>query len=457
MHPHADDGLAWREFFTRAPSGFGGRRREQTTPPHLFHYFPKGHYSLLSRALSIVFIGNLRRRPAKSPGDLLNGRFWLLNCHCAPRGRLARGGPFCKNPAAMREEWKNFWRQLAKHLRHMPLGPLIAIGFLLIAIPQGYRGGRLLTGLMISAVFGLAIPVTIALCFAAAYAARLQIALKTGRSFKVSPTINILINVVGLAMGLQLGMMITHATFGVTATGGQFLTSMIFGGGVIIAFSFYFAYKRAKEEALALRAKAAEARYHTLENQMRPHFLFNALNSVAELIESGQENAAETAYKLSDLYRQIMVNSGLKTAPLDSEIEIVRLYLELEQLRFGPRLSFSIEQPVNSHEIFLPSLTLQTLVENAIKHGVAPSIEGGHITVEVTAVEIAQRPAKLYALRVTNTGTPYRPKDSNGGTGLANTRARLELLYGDRHEFRVDGDHQGRTVASFNFTGEKID
>ena len=177
----------------------------------------------------------------------------------------------------------------------------------------------------------------------------------------------------------------------------------------------------------------------------------------SKLIESGRENAAETAYKLSDLYRQILANSGLKTAPLDSEIEIVRLYLELEQLRFGSRLSFSIEQPENSHEIYLPSLRLQTLVENAIKHGVAPSIEGGHITVEVTAVEIAQQPDKLYALRVTNTGTRYQPKVSNNGTGMANTRARLELLYGDRHEFKVESDHQGHTVASFNFTGEKID
>src|SRR5262249_10183842 len=316
----------------------------------------------------------------------------------------------------------------------------------------------LLRGLIISTVFGLAIPVMIALCFAAAYAARLQIALKTGRSPKVSMPINILINVVGLAMGLRLGMMITHATFGATAIGVQFfLPAMISGGGVIVAFSFYFAYKQAKEEARALRAETAEARYHTLENQMRPHFLFNALNSLAELIESGQENAAETTYKLSDLYRRIMANSGLKTAPLDSEIEIVRLYLELEQIRFGHRLSFSIEQRKNSHEIFLPSLTLQTLVENAIKHGVAPSIEGGHITVEVTAVEIARQPDKLYALRVTNPGPRYHPKLTNNGPGLANTRTRLKRLYGDRHEFKVESDHQGHTVASFNFTGEKID
>jgi hypothetical protein len=376
----------------------------------------------------------------------------------------------------MREEWKNFWLQWAKHLRLMPFGPLIAFVFFLIAVPQWHRSGMLLTGLMILTVYGTVIPIAVALCFAAAYAARLSLSLKTGRAFKVSLPLNILINVVGLAAGLQLGMMITHAALGATATGETFLTSMIFGGVVIVVFSFYFAYKRAKEDALALRAEVAEARYHALENRMRPHFLFNALNSLAELIESGQENAAEITYKLSDLYRQILENSGLKTAPLDSEIEIVRSYLELEQLRFGVRLNFSIKQPENSHEIFLPSLALQTLVENAVKHGIAPSIGGGHIYVEITAAEATQPPNKLYArrapnagtefteqtnkhyaLRVTNTGTPYQPQVSNKGTGLANTRARLDLLYGGRHEFKIESDHQGRTIVSFNFTGEKID
>ena len=357
----------------------------------------------------------------------------------------------------MREEWKNFWLQWAKNLRLMPFGPLIAFVFLLIAVPQWRQNGMLLTDLLVLMVYGTVIPVTVALCFAAAYAARLQLSLKTGRAFKVPMPLNILINVVGLATGLQLGMRITHAAFGATTTGETFLTSMIFGGIIIVIFSFYFAFKQAKEEALALRAEAAEARYHALETRMRPHFLFNALNSLAELIESGRENAAETTYKLSDLYRQILANSGLKTASIDSEIEIVRSYLELEQLRFGLRLNFSIRQPENSHQIFLPSLTLQTLVENAIKHGISPSIEGGHIAVDITAVEIAQQPNKLYALRVTNTGACYHPQVSNKGVGVANTRARLDLLYGDRHEFKIESDHQGRTVAGFYFSGEKID
>src|SRR5262249_24449051 len=207
---------------------------------------------------------------------------------------------------------------------------------------------------------------------------------------------NILINLVGLAVGVWVAMGINQRALGKPGSGEGFLGSMIFGGIIILVFAFYLAYKQEKEEALTLRAEAAEARYHVLETQLRPHFLFNALNSLAELIESKQEKAVENTYKLSDLYRQILANSGLKTARLDSEIEIVRSYLELEQLRFGSRLRFDIEYPENSHEIYLPSLALQTLVENAVKHGVAPSVDGGHI-----AIVISRQLDDHYSLRVT--------------------------------------------------------
>jgi hypothetical protein len=399
-----------------------------------------------------AFKANLRRPPVDLPDVLLNGRFCRLNGRPSRHVRLASRESFCKNPVTMRDEWKQFWARWVSHLWRLPFGLVIALVFFLIAFPEWRRSGKTMIGLWITAVYGLVIPAVVALCFGLAYAARLQISLKTGREFKVSLPINILINFVGLVMGLWLAMWINHAAFGVPMAGENFLGSMVFGGMIIVGFSFYFAYKQAKEEALALRAEAAEARYHALENQMRPHFLFNALNSLAELIESGREDAAETTYKLSDLYRRILANSGMKTARLDFEIEIVRSYLELEQLRFGSRLSFDIKEPENSDEIFLPSLTLQTLVENAVKHGIAPSIEGGRIE-----IAISQQSDKLYRLSVTNTGTPYQPQVAANGTGLANTRARLNLLYGHRHQFKIECDDQRRTIASFNFTGEKID
>jgi signal transduction histidine kinase len=323
----------------------------------------------------------------------------------------------------MRDEWKNYWSHILKHSRRLPLGVLVALVPFLLSVQDWKQHDAIRTGLGISVVFGLLMPLTVWSCFAAAYAVRTHLGIKTGRRFKVPISLNVVINAVGTVLGIWLSLLLSHRLFGIPIEGSAFLGSLVFGGVIVTIFAFHFAYRQAKEEALALRAEAAEARYHALENQMRPHFLFNALNSLAELIESGREEAAETTYKLSDLYRRILANSGWKTARLDSEIEIVRSYLELEQLRFGSRLSFDIKAPENSAEVFLPSLTLQTLVENAIKHGIAPSIEGGHIE-----IAISQQPDKLYRLSVRNTGTRYQPQVATNGAGLANTRARLDLL-----------------------------
>jgi LytS/YehU family sensor histidine kinase len=108
--------------------------------------------------------------------------------------------------------------------------------------------------------------------------------------------------------------------------------------------------------------------------------------------------------------------------------------------------------PPELGEIFLPSLVLQTLVENAVKHGLAPSLTGGEIRVAITRAA-----GGLYLARVSNTGQPLKSAPEHGGAGLANTQARLTLLYGARHQFALAADEAGRTTASFLFTGERFD
>lgn len=352
----------------------------------------------------------------------------------------------------MRDEWKNFWWEIWKYLRWLPLGILIALIPFFLNLPDRRRQGEVLLGLGIATVYGLAVPLTIALLFAAIFAARTQLAIKTGHRVTIRTPLYVLLNVIGMALGVWLSMWITFRLFDVPMARAHLLGGLIFGGLIVVIFAFHFAYQQERAQRLALRAQAAEASYHTLATQMRPHFLFNALNSLAELIESKQEHAAETVYRLSDLYRRILANAGKKTAPLSSELEIVKTYLELEQLRFGARLQFAINAPTDSEQIYLPSLMLQTLVENAIKHGIAPAIAGGQVT-----IEIKRGDNDLYHLSVTNTGRRYQPLVSSNGTGVANTRARLELLYSAHHEFSLRCDEQGRTVASFNFTGAPLD
>ena len=95
---------------------------------------------------------------------------------------------------------------------------------------------------------------------------------------------------------------------------------------------------------------------------------------------------------------------------------------------------------------------LQTLVENALKHGITPAVSGGELTITIARVDNG-----LWRAEVANTGRPLSSSPNNGGTGLANTAARLALLYGNQHQFRLETDAQGRTVASFFFTGARLD
>jgi sensor histidine kinase YesM len=348
--------------------------------------------------------------------------------------------------------WKNYRAQMLSYLRLLPLGVVIAAVPLLYNLGEWQREGAVGVGLALSVIYGLVVPLAIWFSYGAFYGARIWLGARAGAQLRYPWITYVLINVVGLWLGLWLSFALIHLLLGMPASGGEVWFSLLFGLLAMVFFAMYFAYRRAREESLALRAAVAEARYHTLENQMRPHFLFNALNSLAELIEAEHGAAAETTYKLAELYRRILANSTTKTAALASELEIVRAYLEIEQLRFGARLRYEIEVAPELGEIFLPSLVLQTLVENAVKHGLTPSLTGGEIRVAITRAA-----AGLYLARVSNTGQPLKSAPEHGGAGLANTQARLTLLYGARHQFALAADEAGRTTASFLFTGERFD
>jgi LytS/YehU family sensor histidine kinase len=193
-----------------------------------------------------------------------------------------------------------------------------------------------------------------------------------------------------------------------------------------------------------------EAQYAALKNQLRPHFLFNSLNSLSELIERDPQAAVEMTQKLSDLYRQLLKNSTLRTATLSSELEIIEKYLEIERLRFEDRVRYRVAAPPEADQIFVPSLMLQTLVENAVKHGIAPAVEGGAIDLTV----LGDR-REGYKRTLKNTGIPYEGTKS-GGTGLRNTRERLKLLYGAASRFSIARTGPRETVVSFHVSGASL-
>ena len=215
----------------------------------------------------------------------------------------------------------------------------------------------------------------------------------------------------------------------------------------IVAAVVFYRFQFLKSLALQSRVAEAEAQYSMLESQMQPHFLFNSLNVLSELIYVDPDHANAMTQKLADLYREILHNSKNKFSTLASELSILRKYVEIQKIRFGDRIRYSESVPSQYDSLPIPSLLLQTLVENAIKHGIAPKSEGGQITISV------KTHGNLYQVQITNTGALYKGhKSEKRSTGLQNTVNRLDLMYGDRHDFKIFSDDK-KTYVQFNITG----
>lgn len=237
--------------------------------------------------------------------------------------------------------------------------------------------------------------------------------------------------IVYMLIGLYLSSLaepyISGGTFGLES----FTIGAMIGGITFLLVLFYAAYRAEEKNHLELQAKSAETNMHVLKTQMQPHFLFNSLNSLSELIAADQTQASAMTQKLADLYREILETSKTPLASIKSELSIIRKYLELEQLRFGDRLKFSVNCAEDASETKVPSLVLQTLVENAVKHGISQIEAGGEISVDIAD----QKPG--YFISITNTrGSLLKPESLNG-IGIENTKARLNLLYGDQHRFQL--------------------
>jgi hypothetical protein len=191
-------------------------------------------------------------------------------------------------------------------------------------------------------------------------------------------------------------------------------------------------YLRGVRSAEAERWRLAVAMRDTellaLRTQLNPHFLFNSLNSLRALVSEDPARAQEAITGLAGLLRYTLQLSRSRTTTLGRELEATRHYLELEALRLESRLQYRIDADPRTLEHPVPPMLVQTLVENAVKHGIAPSPEGGAVTVEVF------KPAEDLTIRVTNPGTLNGNAES-GGIGLSNSLERLRLLFGERVRF----------------------
>lgn len=219
------------------------------------------------------------------------------------------------------------------------------------------------------------------------------------------------------------------------------LQDMLFSSLVVVIIcTIIFAYHTQKERLnarikekdmnmLRLSQMKTQAELATLHAKINPHFLYNALNAIAGLIHEDPDKAEVMTLKLSKLFRYNINQDQNHLVPLAEEMEIVSTYLDIEKVRFGDRIKFSILCDEQLKEALFPRFLIQPLIENALKHGLQNTITAGELHVEV-------RKNKGIELIIADNGTPF-PEDMDIGYGLQSTYDKLNLLFPDQYEINI--------------------
>ncbi len=198
-------------------------------------------------------------------------------------------------------------------------------------------------------------------------------------------------------------------------------------------------------EAARLNEQLSKAQLDALRRQIEPHFLFNTLNAVSGLVREGRSDAAVSMIAgLSDFLRRVLEGSAVQQVALAEEMEFAQKYLDIQKVRFAERLQLSVDVPSELYQAQVPSLILQPMVENAVKHGIAKRAQGGLIRIA------ASRSEGRLTLSVSNDG-PSLSADSErirSGIGITNVRTRLQSLYGDAFELQMRNQDAGGVEVS---------
>jgi LytS/YehU family sensor histidine kinase len=218
--------------------------------------------------------------------------------------------------------------------------------------------------------------------------------------------------------------------------------------------------RRRELDTVRLEADLAQAQLRALQMQLQPHFLFNTLHGIAMLTDTDPAAAESMAVKLADLLRATLRLRDVPEVALRAELELLRAYLEIEEVRFGDRLVVTFTVPEDLLDVPVPSFLLQPIVENAVRHGVAPRVETGHISIA------AVREPGALVLSVEDDGAGFGADPfatvaaaaaATAGVGMSATRDRLALRYGAAAsivcEARRDGAPGARVAIRIPFAG----
>lgn len=234
------------------------------------------------------------------------------------------------------------------------------------------------------------------------------------------------------------------------------VTGVLFGPWIAMSALLRQRDESVRHQALAferergrLERAALDARLHLLQAQVRPHFLFNTLANVRELVESRSPQAPAVLDSLIAYLRAAVPRLDESAIALGQELELVRAYLDLMQMRMPDRLQFSIEAGDECGSLRCPPMTLMTLVENAVRHGIDPSEEGGRIDIRV------QERGESCRVQVRDTGVGLQRQGLTSGTGLSNLRERLRLAFGGAATLRLAEQQPHGLVAELEFPAQR--
>jgi two-component system, LytTR family, sensor kinase len=210
------------------------------------------------------------------------------------------------------------------------------------------------------------------------------------------------------------------------------------------ALDYYEKFRAEQQRAALLEAHLAQAQLQALKTQLQPHFLFNTLNSITSLVLEDQRAAVRMISRLGDFLRLTIENNGTQQVSLERELEFLKCYLEIQQVRFHDRLRVTMQIEPAALSVQVPNLILQPLVENAIKHGIAPRADAGHIGIRARLTQ------DTLQVEVSNDGPPQTLNGNSArpGVGLANTRERLRQLYQERFQLDLQTRAEGGAVCT---------
>lgn len=214
----------------------------------------------------------------------------------------------------------------------------------------------------------------------------------------------------------------------------NFTTQYLIYWGLIAATHVARHYQEARDRELRasqLEASLADARLQLLKMQLQPHFLFNTLNAIAELVHENPAEAERMIAGLGTLLRETLEGGLTDLVSLAKELALLERYVAIQRVRFGERLVVTIAATDDARAALVPSLVLQPLVENSIKYGLAARLDAGRIDIR------AERRGDSLLIEVADDGRGFAPAAVREGVGIGNTRARLAELYGNAQQFEV--------------------